>query len=227
MQTKIAPSLLAADLGHLAEELARAEEGGCDAFHVDIMDFHFVPNLSFGPSLVQTVRRLTRLPLDVHLMVDNPLKMLRPFADAGSDSITIHVETVDDVPAALGAIGDLGVRNGLSLRPDTPVEAVTRYIDILDIVLVMSVYPGFGGQHFMEESYDRIRRIAETVEERSLSTEIAVDGGVDLTNAPLLAQAGANSLIAGTSLFHDRKTGRNIRRMQEAIRKMEYDARHG
>ncbi len=225
MQIKIAPSLLAADLGCLAEEVARAEEGGCDAFHVDIMDYHFVPNLSFGPSLVKTVRRLTRLPLDVHLMVDNPLEMLRPFADAGSDSITVHVEAVSDVPAVLDAIGDLGLRNGLSLSPDTPVDSVIRFLDILGSVLVMSVYPGFGGQNFMEESYDRVRRIAEAADESNFPLEIAVDGGVDLTNAPLLVRAGANSLIAGTSIFRDHKAGRNIRRMQEAIRKKDHEFR--
>ena len=221
MQIKIAPSLLAADLGCLAEEVARAEEGGCDAFHVDIMDYHFVPNLSFGPSLVKTVRRLTSLPLDVHLMVDNPLEMLRPFADAGSDSITVHVETLSDIPKTLGVIGELGLRKGLSLKPDTAVEEVIRHLDILDIVLVMSVYPGFGGQQFMAESYDRIGQIAAAAESRGLSTGIAVDGGVDLAHAPLLVKAGANSLIAGTSIFHERKAGRNIRRMQEAIRKVE------
>ena len=121
----------------------------------------------------------------------------------------------------------MGLRNGLSLKPDTPVKAVIKYLDILEIVLVMSVYPGFGGQHFMEESYDRIRGIADAAEARGLAIEIAVDGGVDLINAPLLVKAGANSLVAGTSIFHEHKTGRNIRRMQEAIRKMELDSRRG
>lgn len=224
MPVKIAPSLLAADLSCLAEEIARAEEGGCDAFHVDVMDYHFVPNISFGPAFVKTARLLTGLPLDVHLMVDNPMDMLMPFYDAGSDSITVHVEAISDVSDALGAIGELGVRKGLSLRPDTSVESVIPYTDILDIVLVMSVQPGFGGQRFMEESYGRIRELAD-VKHINQQLEIAVDGGVDLVNAPLLASAGAECLIAGTAIFRDHKAGRNIRRMRDAVRRMESDKR--
>ncbi|MBN1291456.1 MAG: ribulose-phosphate 3-epimerase, partial [Candidatus Latescibacteria bacterium] len=146
MKIKIAPSILAADLSCLGDEIARAIEGGCDAIHVDIMDYHFVPNLSFGPAIVETVRRLTDLPLDVHLMADNPLDMIESFAQAGSDYLTIHVEVVENMPAALETIRNLGVHPGISLKPDTPVESVIRYIDLVDILLVMSVYPGFGGQ---------------------------------------------------------------------------------
>jgi len=217
MKVNIVPSILAADLSCLGDEIERAVKGGCDALHVDIMDYHFVPNLSFGPAVVETVRRLTSLPLDVHLMADNPLDMIKSFADAGSDYLTIHVEVVDDVPDALKAITDLNVRPGLSLKPDTPVESVIQYLDLVDIVLVMSVYPGFGGQAFMESSYDRIRRIAEAASRFDPPLLLSVDGGVDADNAPLLVEAGANHLIAGTSIFHDHNAVDNIRRMREAI----------
>ena len=217
MKVNLVPSILAADLSCLGDEIARAVKGGCDALHVDIMDYHFVPNLSFGPAVVKTVRRLTSLPLDVHLMADNPLDMIKSFADAGSDYLTIHVEVVDDVPDALKAITDLNVRPGLSLKPDTPVESVIQYLDLVDIVLVMSVYPGFGGQAFMESSYDRIRRIAEAASRVDSPLLLSVDGGVDADNAPLLVKAGANHLIAGTSIFRNHNAVDNIRRMREAI----------
>lgn len=218
---KISPSLLAADLSCLGDEIARAVEGGCDDIHVDIMDGHFVPNLSFGPSIVETVRKLTDLPLDVHLMIDNPVNMIALFADAGSDYLTVHVEVDDDVSHIISKISEHGVRPGISLRPNTPVEAVTGYLDLVNIVLVMSVYPGFGGQIFIEESYDRIRKIAEVSSDLVSPPIISVDGGVDMDNAPLLVRAGADHLVAGTSIFSDHKAVENIYRMREAIKNVE------
>jgi ribulose-phosphate 3-epimerase len=217
MSVLISPSLLAADLACLADEIARAEQGGCDTFHIDIMDYHFVPNLSFGPGLVKTVRRLTDLPLDVHLMVTNPLEMLEPFVSAGSSSITIHVEAVADIPSALGAIEAAGVRTGLSLSPDTPVETVIPYLERVDIILVMSVHPGYGGQAFIEASYERIRSISGAASHLASPPEISVDGGVDIANAPLLVKAGASSLVAGTSIFKNHGAAENVRRMREAL----------
>ena len=218
MKVKIAPSLLAADLSCLDEEITRAEKGGCDAFHIDIMDWHFVPNLSFGPSIVKTVRRLTELPLDVHLMVDNPLEMIGAFADAGSDYITVHVELKDDVYPALTAITERGVKPGITLRPDTDVEVVMDYLDRVELVLVMSVYPGFGGQEFIEASYDRIGKIAEKASTINPSLIISVDGGVDMGNASRLVMSGANYLVAGTSIFKDHEAARNVRLMRNAAR---------
>ena len=220
MKIQIAPSILAADLSCLGDEIARAVDGGCDAIHIDIMDHHFVPNLSFGPSIVETVRRLTDLPLDVHLMVDNPYDMLASFAGAGSDYLTIHVEVVDDVPAALGAIADLGVRPGLSLKPDMPVESVIPFLDRIAILLIMSVFPGFGGQAFMESSYGRIAKIAEASRKLDSPPLISVDGGVDMANAPLLAKAGATYLVAGTSIFRNHGAAENIRKMRAALREI-------
>ena len=214
---KIAPSILAADLSCIGDEIARVVEGGCDVIHVDIMDGHFVPNLSFGPDIVKMIRKLTNLPLDVHLMVDNPLDMIEQFARAGSDFLTVHVEVVDDVPSVLDRITGIGVRPGLSFRPDTPVETVTGYLELVDIVLVMSVFPGFGGQLFIEDSYVRIQKIAEAAAGLRTPPLISVDGGVDMDNVRLLVQAGANHIVAGTSIFRDHKGVENIRRMRKAI----------
>ena len=217
MDVKIAPSILAADMCCLGDEIARAVDGGCDAFHVDVMDWHFVPNLSFGPIIVETVRRLTDLPIDVHLMVDNPLEMIRPFVDAGSDYITIHVEAVDNVPQALVTIAEYGAHPGITFRPDTPVDQVLEHLSAVDLVLVMSVYPGFGGQKFIESSYERIRRIADEAEEINPTLILSVDGGVNIDNAPQLVKAGVNFLVAGTSLFKDHNATENIKRMRETL----------
>jgi len=217
MNVKIAPSILAADMCCLGDEIDRAVEGGCDAFHVDVMDWHFVSNLSFGPAIVETVRRLTDLPIDVHLMVDNPLEMIRSFADAGSDYITIHVETVSNVSEALVAIADHGVHPGITFRPDTPVETVIEHLGAVDLVLVMSVYPGFGGQKFIKSTYEKIRRVADKAAEVNPTLIISVDGGVDMDNANRLVRAGVNYLVAGTSLFKDHKAAENIKRMRENI----------
>lgn len=217
MDIQISPSILAADLSCLSDEIARAEEGGCDTFHVDIMDGHFVPNLSYGPHVVAAMRKITRLPLDVHLMVDNPLDMIGPFADAGSDYLTIHIEVMNDLRPAFDMIRNRNVKTGISLKPNTPVEAIFPYLPELDLTLVMSVYPGFGGQAFIEDSYDRISRIAVTAGRTNPSMILSVDGGVNFENAPLLARAGANYLVAGTTVFRNHGADGNIRRLREAI----------
>jgi len=211
MKIKISPSLLAADLSCLGDEITRAAEGGCDAFHLDIMDWHFVPNLSYGPSFVKTVRQLTDLPLDVHLMVDNPLDMIGPFAEAGSDYITIHQEVTEDIPRAIEAIRNLGVRPGLTVRPDTPVERLLGHLASIDLLLVMSVYPGFGGQAFIEESYGRIATVARAASKTNPELIISVDGGVNFDNAPKLVEAGVNYLVAGTTVFKDHRAEENVR----------------
>ena len=217
MRVQISPSVLAADLSCLGDEIARAVEGGCDSFHVDIMDHHFVPNLSFGPPIVETVRKLTTLPIDVHLMVDNPFDMLDAFTSAVADSITLHVEVLHDPQSALDVIAQRGVRKGLSLKPDSPVNMVTDRIDSLDLILVMSVYPGFGGQRFMESAYGRIRQIAEAVQKSKNTPVISVDGGVDASNAPLLADAGATSFVVGSSVFRNHEAAVNVRKIRAAL----------
>jgi ribulose-phosphate 3-epimerase len=219
MELMIAPSILAADLACLADEIARAEEGGCDAMHIDIMDGHFVPNLSYGPYVTETVRRLTNLPLDVHLMVDNPLDMIGPFADAGSDFLTVHVEVMDDVRRAFDAITARGIRPGVSLKPDTPVERILPLIADVDLVLVMSVYPGYGGQKFIEDSYGRIQAIADTAAGTNPDLILSVDGGVNFDNAPKLVSAGVNHLVAGTTVFRDHGARENVPKLREAALK--------
>ena len=217
MHVNIAPSILAADITCLADEIGRAVEGGCDVFHVDIMDYHFVPNLTFGPHIVKALKKLTDLPLDVHLMADNPFDMAQAFVDAGSDLLTIHIEVSDDPVDALGKIADMGVKPGLTLKPGTPVDTVIPYLSYIDILLVMSVEPGFGGQAFMESSYDRIRTISSAARQTDRPILISVDGGVNLENAPKLVEAGANHLVAGTSVFRDHNACENIRRFREVL----------
>ncbi len=215
MSIQIAPSILAADFACLGDEVNRATEGGCDTFHVDIMDFHFVPNLSFGPAVVETMRRLTDLPLDVHLMTDKPLEMIEPFAKAGSDYLTVHVETVD-IPEAVKEIEKYGVKPGISLKPDAPVETVIEHLDIVDLVLVMSVYPGFGGQAFIEDSYERIRQISSAIESAGRDIILSVDGGVNFGNAPGMVAAGCNYLVAGTTVFRDHGAVENTKKLRDA-----------
>ena len=219
MELMIAPSILAADLACLADEIARAEEGGCDAMHIDIMDGHFVPNLSYGPYVTETVRRLTNLPLDVHLMVDNPLDMIGPFADAGSDFLTVHVEVMDDVRRAFDAITARGVHPGVSLKPDTPVESILPLLADVDLALVMSVYPGYGGQKFIEDSCGRVRKIADAAAGVNPGLVLSVDGGVNFDNAPKLVRAGVNHLVAGTTVFRDHGARENIPKLREAALK--------
>jgi len=218
MSLLIAPSILAADLGRLADEIARAEAGGCDVFHVDVMDGHFVPNLSFGPAVVDTVRRLTRLPLDVHLMLDNPRDFIAPFCDAGSTFLTVHVEVIppNELPAVFDDIRSRGVRPGLTLNPETPVDTVLPFLAEVDLLLVMSVHPGFGGQVFIEDTYGRLTAVEDHAAAVNPGLVISVDGGVGPENARDLVRAGANQLVAGTTVFRDHGAGENVRLLRAA-----------
>jgi ribulose-phosphate 3-epimerase len=197
----VAPSLLACDFAHLAEEVRRVEDAGADWLHVDVMDGHFVPNLTIGPVIVEAIRRVSRLPLDVHLMLEDPARYLQPFREAGADWLTVHVEAPAladprDLRAALEAIRAGGARAGVSLRPRTPVEAIAPFLEAVELVLVMTVEPGFGGQAFIPEVVPKVRAVRER-----FAYEVAVDGGLTAETAAVCRQAGANVLIAGTFVF--------------------------
>ena len=198
MSVKIAPSILNADFGHLAEAVQRAEKGGADWIHVDVMDGAFVPNITLGPMVVEAIRRATRLPLDVHLMIDDPRRYVRQFRDAGADGMTIHLEADRHPHRTLSEIRSLGARAGLALNPGTPVSLVTDLLEEMDLLLVMSVNPGFGGQPFIEGALRKLKQASELAEGRC---EIEVDGGVKLAHAPLVKQAGATVVVAGSFVY--------------------------
>ena len=197
----MAPSLLSADFADLGRDVARMESAGADLFHLDVMDGQFVPNLTFGPLVVAAVRRRTALKLDAHLMVSRPERHLAAFARAGADAITVHIEAVPDPGAALAEIGSLGVRRGLSLNPGTPLDAVLPWLDRVDLVLVMSVQPGAGGQSFQPAALDKLRGLAARRAAGGLEFAISVDGGVNDATAPACRGAGADILVAGSYLF--------------------------
>jgi len=197
----IAPSLLAADFGDLRNEISRVEKAGADWLHLDVMDGHFVPNLTFGPFIVSAIRSLTRLPLDTHLMISEPAFFAPRFAESGSNLITFHVEAVEDVARTVREIKALGVKVGLSIKPATPVEVVLPYLEGLDLVLVMSVEPGFGGQKFMPEAVPKIRSLREAIDARNSTTIVQVDGGINPETAKLVRDAGVDVIVAGTSVF--------------------------
>ena len=198
---KIAPSILNADFGHLADAIQRAEAGGADWIHVDVMDGLFVPNLTLGPMVVEAIHRATSLPLDVHLMIDDPRRYIGRFRQAGADWLTIHLEADRHPHRTLAEIRDLGARAGLALNPGTPVAFATDLVEQLDLLLVMSVNPGFGGQPFIESALRKLSQAREMLEARNPSCELEVDGGVKLVNAPLVAQAGATVVVAGSFVY--------------------------
>lgn len=202
MNVRIAPSILAADFLRLGDEVARVEAGGAALIHVDVMDAHFVPNLSMGTPVVQALRRGTSLPLDVHLMITEPLKYLEAFARAGASIINIHAEVVGDLRAAVDALHALGVKAGIAINPDTPLDVARGVAASIDHLLVMSVYPGFTGQRFLPQAVQRIADARAMFSAEGSNAEIVVDGGVDLTNAAAVRRAGATILVAGASVFH-------------------------
>ncbi len=198
---RLAPSVLSADFGRLAEQVREVESGGADLLHVDVMDGHFVPNLSIGVPVVEALRRATRLPLDVHLMIEEPARYLEAFARAGADWISVHVEAERHLHRTLQHIRALGLRAGVAVNPATPLLSVEPVAASVDLVLLMSVNPGFGGQRFIEPVRDKIRELACLRRARGWSFDIEVDGGVDASNAPALAALGADVLVVGSAIF--------------------------
>jgi ribulose-phosphate 3-epimerase len=214
MEIIVAPSLLSCDFSRLKEEVEAVEAAGADWIHLDVMDGHFVPNITFGPGLVEAVRRCTRLPLDVHLMIDNPDRHLESFVEAGADWLTVHQEVCPHLHRTLTRIEDLGAKPGVSLNPSTPFNTVIPVIEIVDLLLIMTVNPGFGGQEFIPMVLPKIKEAETYIKSKDLNTKIEVDGGIGPTSSLLVKEAGAEVLVAGASIF---KSG-DYRKAIEQIR---------
>jgi ribulose-phosphate 3-epimerase len=212
----LAPSVLAADFARLGEEAAAAARGGAGLLHVDVMDGHFVPNLTVGPAVVASLKRASALPLDVHLMIEDADRFLDAFAEAGASWISLHLEALPHLQRGVARVKQLGMRAGVALNPSTPLSALDEILPELDHVLLMSVNPGFGGQSFLPSSPDKVRRLAGRIRERGLQTLIEVDGGVDAGNARALVEAGASVLVAGSSVFGQGDPCLAARRLIEA-----------
>lgn len=219
MVVKIAPSILSADFTRLGDEIRDAEHAGADYIHIDVMDGHYVPNITIGPMIVEAVRRSTSLPLDVHLMISNPDKYIDVFRQSGADIITVHAEAVDHLHRSVQSIKEAGARTGVSLNPATPLQIIEYVLGELDMVLLMTVNPGFGGQEFIPEVIPKITRLREMIKGRGLNTEIEVDGGINLDTIGLVSAAGANIFVAGSAIFHSKDYSKTIRMMRDRIAK--------
>jgi ribulose-phosphate 3-epimerase len=197
----LVPSILAADFGRLADDIAACSRGGAGAIHVDVMDGHFVPNLTMGPDVVKAVRRSTPLPIDVHLMIEEPGRYLSAFASAGASWISVHAEAVPHLQRTVAAVKELGLRAGVALNPGTSIDLLEEILPEVDYVLLMTVNPGFSGQSFLPRGLDKVRRLRRVVQERGLATQIEVDGGVEGKNIRSLVEAGAELIVAGSAVF--------------------------
>lgn len=215
---QIAPSILSADFANLERDVRMVSEAGADWIHVDVMDGHFVPNLTIGPAHVKMLKRVTDVPLDVHLMIDNPEVQVPWYIDAGADSVTVHVEACDDAATMLRMIGDAGVKVGISLNPETDASALEGLLGLVDMVLVMSVHPGFGGQSFIESSPAKIAAIVEMCKAEGAAPLIEVDGGIGVGTAPLVSAVGADVLVAGSAIFCADDPALALRGIRDACR---------
>ena len=201
----IAPSILSADFGKLAEQVKEVTKAGADYIHVDVMDGHFVPNVTIGPSVVAAIRPHTSLPFDVHLMIESPEKYIAEFVQAGADIITVHAEACHHLHRVIEQIKELGVKAGASINPATPLNVLDEILPYLDLALIMSVNPGFGGQHFIKSSIPKIRSLRQKLDNKGLTAELEVDGGVNAVIAPQVVEAGAQVLVAGSAVFNDKE----------------------
>ncbi len=217
--TKIAPSILSANFMGLGEEIKAAEAAGIDLFHIDIMDGHFVPNITIGPSIVESIRKITNVPLDVHLMIEKPEKYIDDFIKAGADYLAVHLEASVHLHRAVQSIKEKGVKAGVSINPSTPVCTLEEIIRDVDFVVIMSVNPGFGGQSFITQSVGKIQSLKKMIRDRGLSTLIEVDGGVKPENAKLVTDAGADMLVMGSAFFGSKDYVSLTKRLREILKK--------
>ena len=200
---QISPSILSADFSQLGKEIKKLEEGGADLIHVDVMDGHFVPNLTIGPPVIKALRNYTNLPFDVHLMISPVHKYIKNFAEAGSDIITIHPEATENLNQSISLIKELKKKVGVSLNPNTKINIIENELNNIDLVLIMSVFPGFGGQKFIPETINKIKELNEIKEKKNYSFDIEVDGGINFSNSKDVINAGANILVSGTTIFKE------------------------
>lgn len=220
MKMILAPSMLAADFKELGKEIRTIEENGAEYLHFDVMDGIFVPNISFGIPVLASIRPATKMVCDAHLMITEPIRYVEAFKKAGADLITIHLEACEDVDATIAKIRECDMKVGISICPDTPVSELEPYADKVDMILIMSVHPGFGGQSFIETSLDKIRQTKEMLDKKGLSIDIQVDGGIGMNNVEEVIKAGANIIVAGSSIFRG-DAGANTREMLELMRRYE------
>ena len=202
---QISPSILSANFSQLGNEIKRLEDGGADMIHVDVMDGHFVPNLTIGPPVIKALRNYTKLPFDVHLMISPVHKYIKDYANAGADIITIHPEATDNLVNSINHIKELKKKIGISLNPDTEIKIISHLLDQIDLVLIMSVHPGFAGQKFIPNVLDKIKELKKIKDEKNLNFDIEVDGGINFDNSKLVIEAGANILVSGTTIFKNNK----------------------
>lgn len=212
---KIAPSILSADFSRLGQEIEAAEKAGADLIHVDVMDGHFVPNITIGPPVVKSIKKVATKPLDVHLMIDDPDQYIKDFADSGADIITVHEEACIHLHRSVQHIKEAGLRAAVSLNPATPVQSLEEILPYLDMVLVMSVNPGFGGQKFIPESLSKVALLKRMISDRNLNVEIEVDGGVNVDNVSDVVHAGADIVVMGSAFYHSGDYAATVRKVRE------------
>ena len=214
---QIAPSILSADFTRLGDEVAKVERAGADMIHFDVMDGHFVPNLSIGIPVLESLRKVTRLPLDAHLMIENPEKYIEAFVKAGANSVSVHAEVCKDIPAMARQLHDLGARASVGINPETDVQRVLPFAQHLDMILIMSVHPGFGGQEFIPEALEKLRAVRRELDRRGLKVDIEIDGGVKLGNIAEVKAAGANVFVSGSGIFGQGDYNQIVHEMRDLI----------